>query len=68
LILSNKTLVEFDLYNCGFPEAGGTLIGSALKRNFCVEKLSIGGNNISRKDIETIQLSVVFNTNYNTIK
>lgn len=68
LILSNKTLIEFDLFNCGFPEAGGTLIGAALKQNFCIEKLSIGENHISKKDIETIQLSVVFNTNYNTIK
>ena len=68
LILSNKTLGEFDLFNCGFPEAGGTSIGAALKQNFCIEKLSIGENQIGRKDIETIQLSVVFNQNYNTIK
>ena len=44
LILGNKTLVEFDLFNCGFPEQGGSLIGTALKQNFCIEKLSIGEN------------------------
>ena len=68
LILGNKTIIELDIYNCKLPIEGGSLIGHALKQNFCIEKLSIGENNISRKDIETIQLSVVFNTNYNQIK
>jgi hypothetical protein len=68
LILGNKTLIELDLYNCRINEAGGSLVGTALKQNFCIEKLSIGENQINKKDIETIQLSVVFNTNYNQIK
>ena len=65
LILGNKTLIELDLFNCSINEAGGALVGAALKQNFCIEKLSIGENRINKKDIETIQLSVVFNTNYN---
>jgi len=68
LILGNKTLIELDLFNCSINEAGGALVGSALKQNFCIEKLSIGDNRINKRDIETIQLSVVFNTNYNQIK
>jgi Ran GTPase-activating protein (RanGAP) involved in mRNA processing and transport len=31
LILGNKTLVELDLYNCSIKEAGGALVGAALK-------------------------------------
>ena len=65
LILGNKTLVELNLFNCSINEAGGALVGAALKQNFCIEKLSIENNRIKKKDIETIQLSVVFNTNYN---
>ena len=37
-------------------------------QNFCIERFSIGENTIVKKDIETIQMSVVFNTNYNQIK
>lgn len=31
LILGNKTLVELDLFNCSINEAGGALVGAALK-------------------------------------
>jgi Ran GTPase-activating protein (RanGAP) involved in mRNA processing and transport len=31
LILGNKTLIELDLYNCSINEAGGALVGAALK-------------------------------------
>ena len=44
LIQSNQTLIELDLYNCGFIEQQGAQIAKALKQNFCIEKLSIGGN------------------------
>ena len=54
LILGNKSLLEMDMFNCDINEAGGNLIGAALKQNFCIEKLSIGDNQISRKDIDTI--------------
>jgi hypothetical protein len=54
LILANQSMVELDLYNCKINENGGTLIGAALKQNFCIERFSIGENNIHRKDIETI--------------
>jgi Ran GTPase-activating protein (RanGAP) involved in mRNA processing and transport len=68
LVLNNKSLIEMDMFNCGINESGGNLIGAALKHNFCIEKLSIGENQINRKDIDTIQQSVVFNSNYNQIK
>jgi len=54
LILGNKTIIELDLFNCRLPQEGGNLIGNSLKQNFCIEKLSIGENKITRKDIETI--------------
>ena len=41
-ILGNKTLVELDVFNCGFPESGGEIFGKALRQNFCIEQLSIG--------------------------
>ena len=65
LILGNKSLLEMDMYNCSINEVGGSHIGTALKQNFCIEKLSIGENKIHRKDIDTIQQSVIFNSNYN---
>ena len=68
LILHNKSMIELDLYNCQIRENGGSLIGNALRQNFCIEKFSIGENTIHRKDIDTIQQSVVFNTNYNSTK
>ena len=54
LIQSNQTLIELDLFNCGFPEQQGAQIAKALKQNFCIEKLSIGGNLISKHDIDLI--------------
>ena len=68
LILSCKTLVELDLYNCRISDEGAARIGAALRQNFGVQKLSIGQNNIRDKEIEIIQNSVVFNTNYYSIK
>ena len=68
MILINKSMIELDLYNCQISKQGGTFIGAALKQNFCIERFSIGENTIHKKDIETIQMSVVFNTNYNQMK
>lgn len=50
------------MFNCEIAEHGGNAIGNALKTNFCIEKLSIGDNNINTKDVEQIQQSVIFNT------
>lgn len=55
LIQSNKTLVEIEIFNCGISERGGSAIGEALRTNFCVEKLSIGENNLNKKDVDQIQ-------------
>ena len=41
---------------------------TALKTNFCIEQLNIGGNILDTKDVENIQLSVTFNTQYNQMK
>ena len=68
LIDYNKTLIELEIFNCGITEQGGNAIGNALKTNFCIEKLSIGDNKLHRKDVEQIQQSVIFNTQYNQMK
>ena len=68
LILSCATLVELDLFNCKINEEGAVELGAALKQNFGVQKLSIGQNQIPTKEIDIIQNSVVFNTNYHQIK
>lgn len=68
LIDFNKTLVELEIFNCGIAEAGGNAIGNALKTNFCIEKMSIGDNKLRREDVEQIQQSVIFNTQYNQMK
>jgi len=54
-----------ELFNCGITEEGGHILGAALKTNFCIEKLSIGENMLAKKDVEHIQQSVIFNTQYN---
>jgi len=56
------SLVELEIFNCGITEKGGNIIGSALKTNFCLEKLSIGENILNKRDVEQIQQSVIFNT------
>ena len=69
LIQNNSfSLQELELFNWGISEEGGTYIGEALKTNFCIEKLSIGDNNLDQKDVENIQQSVIFNTQYNQLK
>lgn len=68
LILSCTSLVELDLFNCKINEQGASEIGAALRQNFGVQKLSIGQNEIPNREIEIIQSSVVFNTNYYSIK
>lgn len=68
LIDFNKTLVELEIFNCGINESGGNAIGNALKTNFCIEKLSIGDNKLDQKDVEHIQQSVIFNTQFNQMK
>lgn len=65
LIQGNTTMVELEVFNCGISEKGGTAIGDALKTNFCIEKLSIGENILNKRDVEQIQQSVIFNTQYN---
>lgn len=56
------------MFNCKIAEDGGNAIGNALKTNFCIEKLSIGDNKIFQRDVEQIQQSVIFNTQYNQMK
>jgi hypothetical protein len=56
------------MFNCEIAELGGNAIGNALKTNFCIEKLSIGDNTLNTKDVEQIQQSVIFNTQYNQMK
>ena len=68
LIQKNKTIVELEIFNCGITEKGGSAIGDALRTNFCIEKLSIGENSLNKKDVEQIQQSVIFNTQYNQMK
>jgi hypothetical protein len=48
------SLVELEIFNCKITEQGGNKIGNALKTNFCLEKLSIGENKISKRDVEQI--------------
>lgn len=59
------SMVELEIFNCGITEKGGNVIGNALKTNFCLEKLSIGENILNKRDVEQIQQSVIFNTQYN---
>lgn len=61
-------MVELEVFNCGISERGGAAIGEALKTNFCIEKLSIGENILNKRDVEQIQQSVIFNTQYNQMK
>eukprot|EP00347_Sterkiella_histriomuscorum_P009457 403341144 len=68
LIKDHKTLIELEVFNCGITEKGGHSIGDALKTNFCIEKLSIGENILNKRDVEQIQQSVIFNTQYNQMK
>ena len=65
LIKGNISMVELEVFNCGITERGGAAIGEALKTNFCIEKLSIGENMLNKRDVEQIQQSVIFNTQYN---
>jgi len=39
-----------------------------LRNNFSIEKLSIGDNKLNLKDVEHIQQSVIFNTQFNQLK
>ena len=68
LIKGNVSMVELEVFNCGITEKGGSAIGEALKTNFCIEKLSIGENILNKRDVEQIQQSVIFNTQYNQMK
>lgn len=68
LIKGNISMVELEVFNCGISERGGAAIGEALKTNFCIEKLSIGENILNKRDVEQIQQSVIFNTQYNQMK
>jgi len=68
LLRSHKTLIDLEIFNCGITERGGRVIGDALKTNFHLEKLSIGENILNKKDVEQIQQSVIFNTQYNQMK
>ena len=68
LIRGHMSLVELEVFNCSIDEKGGSAIGNALKTNFCIEKLSIGDNILDNSDVEQIQQSVIFNTQYNQMK
>ena len=65
LLEGHMTIRELEIYNCDIDEKGGHAMCSALKTNFCIEQLNIGGNILNTKDVENIQLSVTFNTQYN---
>ena len=62
------TITDLEIFNCDIDEKGGHYIGSALKTNFCIEQLNIGSNILDTKDVEQIQQSVIFNTQYNQMK
>jgi len=68
MIRNHSSLQELELFNCGISEKGGQYIGEGLKTNFCIEKLSIGDNNLIQSDVENILQSVFFNTQYNQLK
>lgn len=68
LIKGNISIVELEIFNCAITEKGGAYIGEALRTNFCIEKLSIGENILNKRDVEQIQQSVIFNTQYNQMK
>ena len=42
LILESKTIIELDLYNCQLDKDVTKLLSAALKKNFCIEKMSVG--------------------------
>lgn len=68
LICTNMTLVDLEIYNCDIDEKGGHAIGNALTTNFCLNTLNIGGNILDNHDVEQIQQSVTFNTQYHQVK
>ena len=52
LIDNNKSIVELEIFHCNITEKGGNEIGNALKTNFCIEKLSIGDNELNPRDVD----------------
>ena len=42
LILESKTIIELDLYNCQLDKDVTKLLSISLKKNFCIEKMSVG--------------------------
>ena len=68
LIDNNNSIQELEIFNCAISDDGGYAIGRALEKNFRVGKLSIGDNKLNKKDVDSIQQSVIFNTQYNQLK
>ena len=54
IISGNSTMSDLEIFNCGISEKGGNAIGVALENNFVIEKLSIGDNKLSVKDVGQI--------------
>ena len=52
LIDNNKSIVELEIFHCNISQNGGEMIGNSLKTNFCIEKLSIGDNNIEHTSVD----------------
>ena len=46
LIKGHMTLTFLEIFSCGIDDMGGNAIGNALKTNFCIERLSIGENEL----------------------
>ena len=54
LLQGHMTIRELEIYNCDIDERGGHAMCTALKTNFCIEQLNIGGNILDTKDVENI--------------
>ena len=54
LILESKTIIELDLYNCQLDKDVTKLLSSSLKKNFCIEKMSVGQNGMEAKELDLI--------------
>ena len=52
LILESKTIIELDLYNCQLDKDVTKLLSISLKKNFCIEKMSVGQNGMEAKEID----------------
>ena len=54
LIENNNNLKELEIFKCSIGKLGGEAIENSLKSNFCIEKLSIGDNQLQDPQIQQI--------------